>query len=155
VRSDEEAPAPPTKNTANTNETSAPSAASFAENLVASQQAVISGQTSAKFLKPDSLLTRLEKAQVDHLRARDTEIKKEVSDAKSATSPSFIYQSGPDGRNYIVGVATPLVMQNPDLANEGEPERLTEQQHDRGIHAYQEALGHASPLRAGYADAAI
>jgi hypothetical protein len=155
VRSDEEAPAPPAKNTANTNETSAPSAASFAENLVASQQAVISGQTSAKFLKPDSLLTRLEKAQVDHLRARDTQIKKEVSDAKTTSSASFVYQSGPDGRNYIVGVAAPLVMPNADLADEGEVPKLSEREHDRGISAYQTALGNAAPLRANRANEAF
>src|ERR1700733_6593457 len=99
---------------ANTNDPKAKPAANFEADLAqATTAAATAGGASAKFLKPDALLSRLEKAQVDHLRAREGAIKKELTgDASSVSTGSFIYQTGPDGRNYVVGVATPLVLQN-------------------------------------------
>lgn len=155
VRSEEEAPSPNLKSSANTNSAHAAPAASFQENLVAAEQATYTPQTSARFIKPDHLLSRLEKAQVDHLRARDGAVKKEVKDIGGESGFSLIYETGPDGRQYAVGVATPLLHQGSFQQVEEKPAQLSNEEHDRGINAYQTRLGTAQPLRAGMADSAF
>src|SRR6185436_12879544 len=64
---------------ANTNDPKAKAAAAFSADLAqATTTAAVATGSTARFIKPDSLLTRLERAQVEHLRARDTAIKKEA-----------------------------------------------------------------------------
>ncbi|MBI3419551.1 MAG: hypothetical protein HY053_05415 [Proteobacteria bacterium] len=151
---EEEAP-PRAPSSANTNDPKAKAAATFSADLAqATATTATATGSSARFIKPDSLLTRLEKAQVEHLRARDAAIKKEATETTGA--PTFIYQTGPDGGNYAVGIATPLTLQN-SLNNEPEdaPPALTERAFDRGLAAYQLRAGTASPLRAGLIDQAF
>jgi hypothetical protein len=113
-------------------------ASDFSASLAEAQSAThIPSSSSARFLKPDSLLSKTEKARVDHLRTREEVIKKETKELSevNAAGLSFVYETGPDGRNYIIGVATPLVLQN-GLENGESPPALLEKEQDRGYAAY-------------------
>lgn len=71
--------------------------------------------TSARFVKPDALLSRLEQEQLDQLRARDAAIHDEAAQNSAAPESlltSFVYDKGPDGKRYAVGVSAPLIAQN-------------------------------------------
>ncbi|NDE91479.1 MAG: hypothetical protein EB059_10175 [Alphaproteobacteria bacterium] len=72
--------------------------------------------TSAQFIKPDDLLTRLEQSQVNQLRARDADIHNDTTALHdgngNALLTSLIYSTGPDGRRYAVGVSAPLLTQH-------------------------------------------
>jgi hypothetical protein len=72
-------------------------------------------ETPARFVKPDYLLSNLEQAQLSQLRAREgdvTDDAQRLNDDKGNTLlTSLIYDRGPDGRNYAVGVSAPLLAQ--------------------------------------------
>jgi hypothetical protein len=154
VRTKDEAPSKNTSSaSANVNDPKAPQP-DFSADLQHAQTNTYTQSTSAKFLTPDSLLTKREQAQVNHLRARDAAIKKEADElnGSDAAGLSFVYETGPDGRNYIIGMATPLVLQNmPGNAGQAPP-ALTEQEHDAALAAYQRRAGTSSPLRADLID---
>jgi hypothetical protein len=125
-------------------------ASDFSANLAEAQSSAYTpSSSSARFLKPDSLLSKMEKAKVDHLRTREEAIKKETDQLKPADAAglSFVYETGPDGRNYIVGVATPLVLQTQMETND-KPPALLEKEQDRGYAAYGLRAGTSS--RAGF-----
>jgi hypothetical protein len=65
-------------------------------------------ESAARFIRPDPLLSRMEQAQVDQLRARDDDV---TNDDANAPLESYVYQSGPDGRRYAVGAAAALLAQ--------------------------------------------
>lgn len=66
----------------------------------------------ARFIRPDNLLSREHKAEVDHLRARDTAIREQAGELTDGDGESlltsFVYATGPDGKRYVLGVGAPL-----------------------------------------------
>lgn len=77
--------------------------------------------SAARFIKPDELLTSLEQEQLAQLRARDADVNEDaqrLNDGGGDTLlTSFVYDQGPDGRRYAVGVAAPLLAQKAGLKN--------------------------------------
>ncbi|HVY12624.1 MAG TPA: hypothetical protein VHB73_03565 [Alphaproteobacteria bacterium] len=135
---------------ANTNDPTARSAANFSADLAQTAAPAAASGTSARFITPDNLLSPLDKAKVNHLRTREGAVKKEVASLSDddAKGLSFVYETGPDGRPYVVGMATNLVLQNPGQNSDSPPPVLTNQEHDRGIAAYHQRLGLKPPLQA-------
>ena len=75
---------------------------------------------------PDDL-TAAERAAVDRLRQRDSQVKQEekahaAAAGASAGPISYTYQMGPDGRQYAVGGSVSVRMSNPS----GDPAKLAE-----------------------------
>lgn len=106
VRTDEEAPTFKTPAQANANDPRA--------RLQEGAQRKFQNKTEtpARFIKPDNLLSREQKAEVDHLRKRDAEIRTQAEDLTDGNGEgfltSFVYGAGPDGKRYVLGVGLPL-----------------------------------------------
>jgi hypothetical protein len=79
--------------------------------------------TNPRFIKPDDLLTRSEKAEVEQLRARDADIRKQSSEGGLLSS--YVYGNGPDNRRYILGVSAPLLRED---TNKAEAETVSEEE---------------------------
>jgi hypothetical protein len=81
--------------------------------------------TAARFIKPDIFLSQLEKEQLQQLRLRDANIREEADALDNGDSHSlitaFVYDKGPDGRRYAVGVAAPLIAQKQSTENKAPP----------------------------------
>jgi hypothetical protein len=99
--------------------------------------------TSAQFIKPDDLLSRLEQSQVNQLRERDNAIRNDTTKlndgAGNALLTALIYNSGPDGRRYAVGVSAPLSTQQAIRDSESQGSELLGSES-------QEGENNASPL---------
>lgn len=131
VRTDEEAPrfALPQKNLANSNRADAQKGT---QPLPDKEQALAlstgtappprkgpppspHAETSARFITPEHMLSRMQHEQLAQLRAREADIREDAdalegNDTETLLT-SFVFGEGPDGRRYILGVAPPLVAQ--------------------------------------------
>ncbi len=121
----------------------------FSEAFENASSGVQTSGASARFITPDGLLPPFERAQVEHLRAREDVVKKEIESRREQgdkNSVTFVYQAGPDGRSYAVGLATPLVLQETSTDAGGAPPSLSDRQYDAAIAAYQRRAGPGSFL---------
>lgn len=119
-----------------------------------------SENTSAQFIKPDDLLSRLEQSQVDQLRARNDAVHSDKTDLTdgdgNALLTSFIYNTGPDGRRYAVGVSVPLLTKQPAAEPSPDGEELPSTPLGKATSAYrQSAYYNATDLRSGLLNKAI
>lgn len=114
-----------------------------------------SNTTSARFIKPDELLSRLEQSQLDQLRARDNAVRNDTTQlddgAGNALLTALIFNTGPDGRRYAVGVSAPLRTQQefqstdvPDEDNISSPSGIAVQAYKKS--AYFNATDYRSGL---------
>lgn len=119
-----------------------------------------SSETSAQYIKPDELLSRLEQSQVEQLRARDNAVRGDgatIDDgAGNALLTTLIYNTGPDGRRYAVGVSAPLLTaQQTDIsesADDDEPASALE----KAAQAYKKsAYYNSTDFRSGLLNKAI
>ncbi len=116
--------------------------------------------TSAQFIKPDDLLSRLEQSQVDQLRARNDAVRSDTTNlndgAGNALLTSLIYNKGPDGRRYAVGVSAPLLTQSGSATPDPEAEETPTTPLGKATSAYrQSAYFNATDLRSGLLNKAI
>lgn len=116
--------------------------------------------TSAQFIKPDDLLSRLEQSQVDQLRARNDAVRNDKTDLNdgdgNALLTSLIYNTGPDGRRYAVGVSAPLLTKQPSAEPEAGADDPTATLQGKAASAYrQSAYYNATDLRSGLLNKAI
>ena len=110
--------------------------------------------TTAQFIKPDDLLSRIEQSQVNQLRARDEAIRTDSTVLSDGVGnellTSLIYYTGPDGRRYAVGVSTPLLTQKKVQADSAEVEDDTATPEGRASQLYQKsAYNNATDFRSG------
>ncbi|MBY0428684.1 MAG: hypothetical protein K2Q32_05645 [Alphaproteobacteria bacterium] len=131
-----------------------------ADNRAPQRQTIKNENTSAQFIKPDDLLSRLEQSQVDQLRARDDAVRADTTPLNDGAGhellTSLIFNTGPDGRRYAVGVSAPLVTQQqsqPDhAATDEEPSSPT----GKAVEAYKKsAYFNATDFRSGLLNKAI
>ncbi len=125
-------------------------------------QTIKNETTSAQFIKPDELLSRLEQSQLDQLRARDNEVRGDTTElddgAGHALLTSLIYNIGPDGRRYAVGVSAPLLTQQESEAEavETPEEDDTSSPSGKAVQAYkQSSYYHSTDFRSGLLNKAI
>lgn len=131
VRTDDAPPLPPlSQDTANGNDPkarllqqqNAPNAAAQKVQQAqvktaqdASAKDVAKNPVGARFIKPQALLSSLQQAEVQHLGARDQAVKQDASNFSDGEGnsliTSFVYNEGPDGKRYAIGVAAPLLAQ--------------------------------------------
>lgn len=106
--------------------------------------APLRGETAARFIRPDALLSQLEQAEVDQLRQRDQDVRFEATDdaANTALLTSYVYGSGPDGRRYALGVSAPLLLQNVGVPLKGNlPGPSVEERHAKAAASYRALAG--------------
>jgi hypothetical protein len=97
------------------------------------------GETSARFIKPDALLSREEQAEVEQLRQRDHAVRGEADEdaGNVALLTSYVYGAGPDGRRYALGVSAPLLLQNAGPPLKGSlPGPTVEDRHAKAAASY-------------------
>ena len=129
------------------------------EKPVPQKTSVKNETTSAQFIKPDDLLSRLEQSQLDQLRARDNAIRADNTalddGAGNALLTSLIYSRGPDGRRYAVGVSAPLLTQK-EAQTDAQSEDETSSPLDNATRAYKKsAYFNATDFRSGLLNKAI
>ena len=98
-----------------------------AHSLVAAEAVVEDIAEQAKASEPaEAELTKEEKAVVEELQARDQEVRNHERAHKAAAGQyagaiSYVYQTGPDGKQYAVGGSVPI-----DASPEASPEATIE-----------------------------
>lgn len=98
--------------------------------------------SSASFIKPDELLSRLEQSQVNQLRIRNDDIRRDTTELNdgngNALLTTFVYNTGPDGRRYAVGVSAPLLSRQTAKAPEANTTPTPATPSGRAANAYQQ-----------------
>ncbi len=140
VRTEDDAPQTPLRQAGNNNDPRAKQAA------INPQQPRPQNKpgTSAQFIKPDDLLSRLERSQLEQLRLRNTDVttdNEKLSDgAGHDLLPAYVYAKGPDGKQYALGVGKAFTL-NDDSKT---PEPLARQGASRAYAQAAGAYAHAS-----------
>ncbi len=114
--------------------------------------------TTACYITPDDLLSHLEQSRLNHLRARHDAIRKDttpVNDGAGNTLlTSYVYNTGPDGRRYAVGISTPHPTSSEP--SNAQPDEVTLSPSGKAAQAYrQSSYDHAADFRSGLLDKAI
>lgn len=171
VRTEEEVPAYKLPNSSNNNTPKKSFLSDAAVTQLQQQQAQAkpkaekqpqpkSENTSAQFIKPDDLLSRLEQSQVDQLRARNEAVRTDTTALNDGDGnpllTSLIYNTGPDGRRYAVGVSAPLLTKQGFSTPQADADETTSTAISRATSAYkQSAYFNATDFRSGLLNKAI
>lgn len=171
VRTEEEVPAYKLPNSSNSNTPKKSFLSDAAVTQLQQQQAQTktkvdkepqqkSDATSAQFIKPDDLLSSLEQSQVDQLRARNVAVRSDTTALNDGDGnpllTSLIYNTGPDGRRYAVGVSAPLLTKQAVSAPEPDGDASPMTAISRATSAYtQSAYFNATDFRSGLFNKAI